>query len=160
MDKIKVKKSDSLDSKKLDGMQLESIQLDGKKSNGKESNGKESDGVEAKKADSDVEKSLGLIIVEIIEYVPNSVVSKTIIKKTTGNISVMSFDTGEGLTEKTSPFDTFAQIIDGCAEIVIDGESHILKSGEGIVIPAHRPNIIKANERFKMILTIIKSGYE
>jgi len=160
MDKIKVKKSDSFDSKKLDGMQLESIQLDGKKSNGKESNGKESDGVEAKKADSDVEKSLGLIIVEIIEYVPNSVVSKTIIKKTTGNISVMSFDTGEGLTEKTSPFDTFAQIIDGCAEIVIDGESHILKSGEGIVIPAHRPNIIKANERFKMILTIIKSGYE
>ena len=160
MDKIKVKKSDSFDSKKLDGMQLESIQLDGKKSNGKESNGKESDGVEAKKADSDVEKSLGLIIVEIIEYVPNSVVSKTIIKKTTGNISVMSFDTGEGLTEKTSPFDTFAQIIDGCAEIVIDGESHILKSGEGIVIPAHRSNIIKANERFKMILTIIKSGYE
>lgn len=108
----------------------------------------------------EIEKSKGLIIVEIIEYVPNAVLSKTIIKKSTGNISVMSFDTGEGLTEKTSPFDTFAQIIDGKAEIVIDGVSHLLEVGEGIVLPAHLPNIFRANERFKMILTIIKSGYE
>jgi len=121
---------------------------------------KKSDNNELKKSISEVEKSAALIIVEIIEYIPNSVVSKTIIKKSTGNISVMSFDTGEGLTEKTSPFDTFAQIIDGKAEIVIDGKSNMLQSGEGIVIPAHRPNFIKANERFKMILTIIKSGYE
>ena len=119
-----------------------------------------SNNIDVKKPGSEVEKSVGLIIVEIIEYIPNSVVSKTIIKKSTGNISVMSFDTGEGLTEKTSPFDTFAQIIDGKAEIVIDGKSNLLQSGEGIVIPAHRPNIIKANERFKMILSIIKSGYE
>src|ERR1700738_4645314 len=117
------------------------------------------DNIEVRKAGSEVEKSMALIIVEIIEYIPNSVVSKTIIKKSTGNISVMSFDTGEGLTEKTSPFDTFAQIFDGKAEIVIDGKSIMLQSGEGIVIPAHRPNVIKANERFKMILTIIKSGY-
>jgi quercetin dioxygenase-like cupin family protein len=116
--------------------------------------------IEVQKRSSEIEKSVALIIVEIIEYVPNSIVSKTIIKKSTGNISVMSFDTGEGLTEKTSPFDTFAQIIDGMAEIVIDGKSNMLQTGEGIVIPAHRPNIIKANERFKMILTIIKSGYE
>ena len=119
-----------------------------------------SNNIDVMKPGSEVEKSVGLIIVEIIEYIPNSVVSKTIIKKSTGNISVMSFDTGEGLTEKTSPFDTFAQIIDGKAEIVIDGKSNMLQSGEGIVIPAHRPNIIKANERFKMILSIIKSGYE
>lgn len=108
----------------------------------------------------EVEKSKGLIIVEIIEYVPNAVLSKTIIKKSTGNISVMSFDTGEGLTEKTSPFDTFAQIIDGKAEIVIDGISHLLEVGQGIVLPAHLPNIFRANERFKMIITVIKSGYE
>jgi quercetin dioxygenase-like cupin family protein len=118
------------------------------------------DKIENKRPITEMEKSVALIIVEIIEYIPNSVVSKTIIKKSTGNISVMSFDTGEVLTEKTSPFDTFAQIIDGKAEIVIDGKSHMLQTGEGIVIPAHRPNIIKANERFKMILTIIKSGYE
>ena len=108
----------------------------------------------------EVEKSRALIIVEIIEYIPNSVLSKTIIKKSTGNISIMSFDTGEGLTEKTSPFDTFAQVIEGAAEIVIGGNSIIVKMGEGIIIPAHIPNIIKANERFKMIQTVIKSGYE
>ncbi len=108
----------------------------------------------------ELEKSKSYIIVEIIEYIPNSVVSKTIIKKSTGNISVMSFDSGEGLTEKISPFDTFAQIIEGKAEIVIDKKSTILESGQGIIIPAHSPNFIKPNGRFKMILTIIKSGYE
>jgi quercetin dioxygenase-like cupin family protein len=108
----------------------------------------------------DIEKSKAFIIVEIIEYVPNSVVTKTIIKKSTGNVSAEAFDSGEGLSEKISPFDTFAQIIDGKAEIVIDGKSHFLNTGESIIIPAHTPNIINANERFKMISTIIKSGYE
>lgn len=109
---------------------------------------------------SDLEKSKAHIIVEIIEYLANSVVIKTIIKKSTGNISAMSFDTGEGLTEKTSPFDTFVQIIEGRAEIVIDDKSTLLESGQGIIIPAHSPNFIKPNGRFKMISTVIKSGYE
>jgi len=114
-----------------------------------------------KKADtSELEKSKAHIIVEIIEYMTNSVVIKTIIKKSTGNISVMSFDSGEGLTEKTSPFDTFVQILEGKAEIVIDKESNLLESGQGIIIPAHSSNYIKPNGRFKMISTIIKSGYE
>jgi len=115
---------------------------------------------DGKQGSIDLEKSKSHIIVEIIEYMANSVVIKTIIKKSTGNISVMSFDSGEGLTEKTSPFDTFAQIIEGKAEIVIDKISHLLDSGMGIIIPAHAPNFIKPNGRFKMILTIIKSGYE
>lgn len=68
----------------------------------------------------EIEKSKIHITVEIIEYLQNSVVIKTILKKSTGNISVMSFDNGEGLIEKSSPFDTFAQIIDGSAEIVIE----------------------------------------
>jgi len=114
-----------------------------------------------KKTDSsELGKSKAHIIVEIIEYMTNSVVIKTIIKKSTGNISIMSFDSGEGLTEKTSPFDTFVQIIEGKAEIVIDKESNLLESGQGIIIPAHSPNFIKPNGRFKMISTIIKSGYE
>jgi quercetin dioxygenase-like cupin family protein len=113
-----------------------------------------------KPGNTEVEKSQSHIIVEIIEYVSNAVVSKTIIKKSTGNISVMSFDSGEGLTEKTSPFDTFAQIIEGNADIVIDSKSHLLQTGMGIIIPAHAPNFIRPNGRFKMILTIIKSGYE
>jgi quercetin dioxygenase-like cupin family protein len=105
-------------------------------------------------------KSTSHIVVEIIEYLANSVVSKTIIKKSTGNISVMSFDSGEGLTEKISPFDSFAQIIDGRATIVIDKVSHLLENGMGIIIPAHSSNYIEPNGRFKMILTLIKSGYE
>ena len=109
---------------------------------------------------NEIGKSQVLITVEIIEYVPNSVVIKTILKKSTGNISVMSVDSGEGLTEKTTPFDTFVQIIDGQAEIVINGKSNHLLTGQSIVIPAHAPNLIKPNGRFKMIQTIIKSGYE
>lgn len=109
---------------------------------------------------SEIEKSRAHIIVEIIEYIPNSVVIKTILKKSTGNINLMSFDSGEGLTEKTSPFDTFIQVIEGKAEIVIDGKSSIIESGQGIIIPAHRPNKIKPNGRFKLISTVIKSGYE
>jgi quercetin dioxygenase-like cupin family protein len=103
--------------------------------------------------DSELEKSKSHIIVEIIEYMANSIVTKTIIKKSTGNISIMSFDSGEGLLEKTSPFDTFAQIIEGRAEIVIDKVPHLLESGQGIIIPAHAANFIKPNGR-------IKSGYE
>lgn len=109
---------------------------------------------------SEIEKSKAHITVEIIEYLPNAVVIKTILKKSTGNITVMSFDNGEGLTERTTPFDTFAQIIDGKAEIVLNQISHLLETGQSIVIPAHVSSLIKANERFKMILTVIKSGYE
>ncbi len=109
---------------------------------------------------SEFEKSKAFVTVEIIEYVPNSVVIKTIIKKNTGNISLMAVDTGEGLKEKTSPFDTFVQVIDGQAEIVINLESIHLRIGQCIIIPAHAPNLIKPNGRFKMIKTVIKSGYE
>jgi quercetin dioxygenase-like cupin family protein len=108
----------------------------------------------------EIEKSKAFITVEIIEYIANSVVIKTILKKSTGNVSVMSFDSGEGLTEKTSPFDTFVQVIEGKAEIVITGVTNILHTGQSMVIPAHASNHIKANGRFKMISTIIKSGYE
>jgi quercetin dioxygenase-like cupin family protein len=109
---------------------------------------------------AEIQKSQSYIVVEIIEYVPNSVVSKTIIKKSTGNVTVMSFDKGEGLSEKISPFDTFVQVIEGKADIVIDKMSHILNTGQGIIVPAHSSNLIKSNGRFKMISTVIKSGYE
>ncbi len=105
-------------------------------------------------------KSQAFIIVELIEYAANAVVRKTIIKKTTGNVTAEAFDSGEELSEKISPFDIFLQIIDGRAEIVIEGKSTYLNTGQSIIIPAHSANIIKANERFKMISTIIKSGYE
>lgn len=109
---------------------------------------------------TELEKSKAHIIVAIIEYIPNAVVSKTIIKKTTGNITVSSLDAGEELAQKTSPFDTYIQIIDGAAEITINDKVYKLALGEGIIIPAHASHNFNANEQFKMISTIIKSGYE
>lgn len=110
--------------------------------------------------DSDVEKGKVFIIVEILEYILHSVVIKTIIRKTTGNVSAVSFDSGESLADRLSPFDTFIQIIDGTAEILLEGKSILLGTGQSIIIPAHAKNSIIANVRFKMISTIIKSGYE
>jgi quercetin dioxygenase-like cupin family protein len=106
------------------------------------------------------EKSEVFIIVEIVEYVPHSVVTKTIIKKTTGNVTVSSVDTGENLTGNTSPFDTFIQVIDGKAEIFMNDQSHMLDTGQAIIIPAHSRNVIRSNVRFKIISTVIKSGYD
>lgn len=108
----------------------------------------------------ELEKSKVFIVVEILEYIPNSVLIKTIIRKTTGNVSAVSFDSGEALTEKITPFDTFIQVIDGQAEVVINDISHVLDVGQSIIIPAHTRNTINANVRFKMLSTIIKSGYE
>ena len=108
----------------------------------------------------ELEKSKPHIIVEILEYVPSSILIRTIIKKTTGNITVTSVDAGEELAEKTSPFDTFIQIIDGAAQVNIRGKIYKLRLGEGIIIPAHSAHCFNANEQFKMISTVIKSGYE
>jgi len=108
----------------------------------------------------EISKSEAHITVEIIEYILNSVVIKTILKKSTGSISAMSFDTGEGLMERTNPFDTFLQIIDGKAEIFISNKAHQVVTGQAIVIPAHASYHVTPNGRFKMISTVIKSGYE
>jgi quercetin dioxygenase-like cupin family protein len=108
----------------------------------------------------EIEKSKSHILIEIVEYVPNSVVSKTIIRKITGNINVVAIDTGEAMAEKISPFDTFLQIIEGEAEVVIDEKRNRLVTGQAIIVPAHSASTVKANKRFKMISTVIKSGYE
>ena len=107
-----------------------------------------------------IAKAAAHIVVELIEYEHNAAVSKSIMKKVTGTVNAMSFDRGEGLNDKTSPFDTYLQIIDGSACIEIDGKPNTLLTGQGIIIPAHRSSCIKPNGRFKMIQTIIKSGYE
>ena len=108
----------------------------------------------------ELEKLKSHIIVEILEYVPNAILTKTIIKKTTGNITVTSMDAGEELEERTYPFDTFIQIIDGAAHLDINDKEYKLRLGEGIIIPAHAIHCFHATEQFKMIATIIKSGYE
>ncbi|MEO8172297.1 MAG: cupin domain-containing protein [Sediminibacterium sp.] len=106
------------------------------------------------------EKSVPFILADTLDYVPNSVLIKTLFRKITGNISAFSFDTGEVLTEKITPFDIFIQVIDGRAEIILNGESNVVETGESIIIPAHCRTIIKANTRFKMLSTLIKSGYD
>lgn len=108
----------------------------------------------------ELEKSKSHIIVEIIEYVPNAIVTKTIIRKSTGNITVSSLDAGEEMAEKTCPFDIYIQIIDGSAVVTINDIDFMLKLGEGIIIPAHAKHNFNANVQFKMLSTIIKSGYE
>lgn len=110
--------------------------------------------------DGAIEKGKAHIIVELIEYEHNAVVTKSILKKTTGSINAQSFATGEGLNEKISPFDTYVQIIDGSAIIEIDGNPVKLETGQGVLIPAHKPSHIDPNGRFKLLLTVIKSGYE
>ncbi len=109
---------------------------------------------------SEFEKPKAFLFTDTIEYVLHSIVTRTIIKKLTGNISASSFDSGEILTSKISPFRTLIQVIEGKAEIVIDNISNLLETGQSIIIPAHSSNTIKANVRFKMLSTIIKSGYE
>ena len=94
---------------------------------------------------------------EFIEYSDKSVVSKTIIKKPSGNITLFAFDKGEGLAEHSSPHEAFVQIIDGTAEINIGGTIHKLSSGECIILPADIPHSLLAADKFKMILTMIKN---
>ena len=109
---------------------------------------------------AEIEKSKAHIVIDLIEYVPNSIVTRTIIRRLTGNINAIALDSGESLSEKISPFDTYIQVIEGEAEIVIDNSSNRLVTGQGIVIPAHAANLIRANNPAKILRTIIKSGYE
>jgi len=94
---------------------------------------------------------------DCIEYAANAVVSKTIIKKSTGTITLFAFDKEEGLSEHTAPFEAVVQILDGVAEITIGGNPQILKAGQGIILPANIPHALKATEKFKMMLTMIRS---
>lgn len=92
-----------------------------------------------------------------ISYAEKAVVSKHVLKKETGNVSLFAFDKGEGLSEHTTPFDAIVTIVDGKADILINGVSNILENGDTIIMPANIPHALKAVEKFKMILTMIKS---
>lgn len=95
-----------------------------------------------------------------IKYSEDSVVSKTLIDKGIGNITLFSFDAGQGLSEHTSPFDAVVHIIDGEAEITIDGNSQSVKNGEMIIMPANVPHALHANVPYKMLLTMIRKKVE
>ena len=91
-----------------------------------------------------------------IQYADNAVVSKQILKKQTGNVSLFAFAKDEGLSEHTAPFDAIVYVVDGKAAVQIDGISHILEAGESIIMPAHIPHALNAIENFKMVLIMIK----
>ena len=104
-------------------------------------------------------KSKALETQSLIDYQKDSVVSKEIIKKELGTVTVFAFDKGQGLSEHSAPFDAFVQVIDGEAEITISGKTHTVSSGEFIIMPANEPHALQAvKSPFKMILTMIKSN--
>lgn len=94
---------------------------------------------------------------DLAKYQDGSIVSKTLIDKETGTVTAFAFDKGQGLSEHTAPFDAMVQIIDGEAEIMIEGKKYIVKAGEMIIMPANKPHALDANEKFKMILTLIRT---
>ena len=96
-------------------------------------------------------------LVSLVDYQDDSVVSKEIIKKEKGTATLFAFDKGQGLSEHTAPFDALVYVFDGKAEITIAGRQHSLKAGETIIMPANKPHSLKAVERFKMLLVMIKA---
>lgn len=93
---------------------------------------------------------------DIINNQPGAVVSKVLLKKKAGTITLFDFDEGEGLSEHTAPFDAFVHILEGEADIVISGKQYLLGEGEAIVMPANKPHSLKAVKDFKMILVMMK----
>jgi quercetin dioxygenase-like cupin family protein len=94
---------------------------------------------------------------DLIEYQEGAVVSREIIRKETGTVTIFAFDEGEGLSEHTAPFDAMVQVIDGRAEITISGNKNLVDEGDMIIMPANDPHALHAVEKFKMVLTMIRS---
>ena len=96
-------------------------------------------------------------LTDLIEYQEGSVVSRTIIDKETGTVTIFAFDEGQGLSEHTAPFDAMVYALDGTVEVTISDKMFPLTKGEMIIMPANEPHALKATKRFKMLLTMIKS---
>jgi len=94
---------------------------------------------------------------KLADYQKGSVVSRQVIAKKTGTVTVFAFDRGEGLSEHTAPFDAFIYILDGEAKIYISGRAHRVKKEEMIILPANKPHALKAIKRFKMLLVMVRS---
>lgn len=92
-----------------------------------------------------------------VDYQDGSVVSREIISKNTGTVTIFAFDQGQGLSEHTAPFDAMVYVVDGSVEVSIAGNPHKVSAGELIIMPANKPHALKALERFKMMLIMIKA---
>ena len=98
-----------------------------------------------------------LKLADLINYQDGSVVSRTLIDRKAGTVTLFGFDEGQGLSEHTAPYDALVQVIEGKVELMLSGRSHLLEAGEMIILPANEPHSLKATSRFKMLLTMIKS---
>lgn len=104
-----------------------------------------------------IEISEAINLAESIDYASSAIVSKSVIKKVAGNISLFAFDKGEGLAEHSSPHEALVQILDGVAKIIIGGDPVTVSTGESIILPANISHSLQAEEKFKMVLTMIKN---
>ena len=102
------------------------------------------------------EKATVLEFPQLVDYSPNGIVSKRVLEKKTGNVTLFAFDEGQRLSEHTAPFDAMVQVIEGKGEIIIDGKSFLLEAGKSIIMPANIPHAVTAIAKFKMLLTMIK----
>lgn len=106
--------------------------------------------------DKKIEKGTVIVTNEVIDYAEGGVVSKEFVRTNTGTLTLFAFDEGQGLSEHSAPFDATVQVIDGEAEIKIDGVAHTVKASEMIIMPANHPHALFAHKRFKMLLTMIR----
>ena len=111
----------------------------------------------AKKTNAGSVKGRAFRPTDLLEYQADSVVSREIIRQKTGTVTIFAFDKGQGLSEHVAPFDAMVQVVDGEAEIMISGKKHVVKAGQTIVMPAHKPHALQAMRRFKMMLVMIRS---
>jgi len=96
-------------------------------------------------------------LVDLVNYQEGAVVSRTLIHRGTGTVTLFAFDEGQGLSEHTAPYDALAHLLEGDAEIVVSGKPLLTKAGEAVLMPANQPHSLKAVTKFKMLLTMIRS---
>ena len=107
-------------------------------------------------SDAVATKGVSFDLKDHVTYAIGSVVSKTLLKKDTGNITLFSFDKGQGLSEHTSPYDATVQVVEGTAELVVGGKPHRVSAGELFIMPAAVPHSVRAVDRLKMLLIMIR----
>jgi len=105
-----------------------------------------------------IETATTMNLTDLVGYQKDAVVSKTIIDKKTGTVTLFAFDQGQGLSEHTAPFDAMVQVLDGEVEIRIAGNPYRLNAGQTIIMPANQPHALTAVAPFKMLLTMVRSG--
>jgi quercetin dioxygenase-like cupin family protein len=107
-----------------------------------------------------IERAIVYTAVDVVDYVAGRQETAKLISKITGSVAIVAVDAGVGAANKVSPFDTLLYILEGCAEVKINQQAHQLTAGQCIILPAHIESHVNSKTRFKMVLTVIKSGYE